>query len=144
MNRITKENIRTRFKEYNRLYFEGQLKHCKFTVQKQFPLGTYTCKKEKDGTITGHIWIANDVDWTEETLQEVIIHEMIHHYVKTIDKHFSGLFGHGFPFLRQCRRLKRDYGLTIHVTSPLLHINQEKPTIAQKFLSMIFFFLPYI
>ena len=144
MDRITKEDIRTRFKEYNRIYFDGQLKHCKFSVQKQFSLGTYTSKKEKGGTITGHIWIANDVDWTEETLQEVIIHEMIHHYVKTIDKQFSGLFGHGFPFLRQCRRLKRDYGLTIHVTSPLLHVNQKKPTFAQKILSKFLFMLPYI
>ena len=108
MERITKEDIRIRYKEYNRLYFCNQLKHCKFSVQKQSPLGTYTSKKEKDGTITGHIWIAYDVDWTEETLREVIIHEMIHHYVKTIDKRFSGLFGHGYPFLKQCRRLKRD------------------------------------
>ena len=50
MERITKEDIRIRYKEYNRLYFGNQLKHCKFSVQKQSPLGTYTSKKEKDGT----------------------------------------------------------------------------------------------
>ena len=34
MNKITKEDIRVRYKEYNRLYFGNQLKHCKFSVQK--------------------------------------------------------------------------------------------------------------
>ena len=28
MNKITKEDIRVRYKEYNRLYFGNQLKHC--------------------------------------------------------------------------------------------------------------------
>ena len=159
MERITKEDIRIRYKEYNQLYFGNQLKHCKFSVQKQsplgtytskkekdgtIPLGTYTSKKEKDGTITGHIWIAYDVDWTEETLREVIIHEMIHHYVKTIDKRFSGLFGHGYPFLRQCRRLKRDYGLNITVLSAIPHINQKPETATQKFLAKFFSFLSYV
>ena len=120
MERITKEDIRIRYKEYNRLYFGNQLKHCKFSVQKQSPLGTYTSKKEKDGTI------------------------MIHHYVKTIDKRFSGLFGHGYPFLKQCRRLKRDYGLNITVLSSIPHINQKPETATQKFLDKFSSFLLYV
>ena len=80
MNKITKEDIRVRYKEYNRLYFGNQLKHCKFSVQKMsWCEGMYTYKKEKDGIIEGRIWLTNDVDWTEETLRETIIHEMIHH-----------------------------------------------------------------
>ncbi len=52
MNKITKEDIRVRYKEYNRLYFDNQLKHCKFSVQKMsWCEGVYTYKKEKDGII---------------------------------------------------------------------------------------------
>ena len=113
MNRITKEDIRIRYKEYNRLYFGNLLKHCDFSVQKMLCLGLYTHKKGKNGIIKGHIWITNDVDWVEEDLREVIIHEMIHHYVKTIERKWDGLFGHGRLFRRQCKRLKNDYGLNI-------------------------------
>ena len=126
MNKITKEDIRVRYKEYNQLYFGNQLKHCKFSVQKMsWCEGMYTYKKEKDGIIEGRIWLTNDIDWTEETLREVIIHEMIHHYVKTIDRKWGGLFGHGRLFRRQCKRLKRDYGLTIRIHSKLPRINNK-------------------
>lgn len=125
MKKITKDDIKSRYKEYNKLYFGNQLKRCKFSVQKQHALGTYTYKRSKDRTITGHIWITTDVEWTEETLREVIIHEMIHHYVRTIDRRFSGLFGHGYPFIKQCRRLKRDYGLNISVIGNVPHPNEE-------------------
>ena len=73
MNKITKEDIRVRYKEYNRLYFGNQLKHCKFSVQKMsWCEGMYTYKKEKDGIIEGRIWLTNDIDWTEATLRETI------------------------------------------------------------------------
>ena len=123
MNKITKEDIRVRYNEYNRLYFGNQLKHCKFSVQKMsWCEGMYTYMKEKDGIIEGRIWLTNDIDWTEATLRETIIHEMIHHYVRTIDRQWGGLFGHGRLFRRQCKRLKRDYGLTITIHSTLPRI----------------------
>ena len=126
MNRITKDDIRTRYKEYNRLYFRNQLRHCDFSVQKMWCLGMYTHKKEKDGIIKGHIWITTDVDWTEEDLREVIIHEMIHHYVKTIDRKWGGLFGHGRLFRRQCKRLKEAYGLNIFIHYDLPRIKTKR------------------
>lgn len=127
MNRITKEDIRIRYKEYNRLYFGNQLKHCHFSVQKMWCLGLYTHKKvDSNGIIEGHIWITNDVDWTEEDLREVIIHEMIHHYVKTIDRKWGGLFGHGRLFRRQCKRLKQDFGLNILIHYDLPRIKTKR------------------
>jgi len=127
MNRITKEDIRIRYKEYNRLYFGNQLKHCHFSVQKMWCLGLYTNKKvDSNGIIEGHIWITNDVDWTEDDLREVIIHEMIHHYVKTVDRKWSGLFGHGRLFRRQCKRLKQDYGLNILIHYDLPRIKTKR------------------
>lgn len=126
MNKITKEDIRKRYHEYNRLYFDNRLKHCSFSVQKMWCLGRYTNKKEKDGIIEGHVWITTDVDWTEDDLRQVIIHEMIHHYVKTIDRKLGGLFGHGRLFRRQCKRLKKDYGLNIFVYYDLPRIKTKR------------------
>ena len=111
-------------------YFGNQLKHCKFSVQKMsWCEGMYTYKKEKDGIIEGRIWLTNDIDWTEATLRETIIHEMIHHYVRTIDRQWGGLFGHGRLFRRQCKRLKRDYGLTITIHSKLPRIYNKRKII---------------
>lgn len=144
MNRITKEDVRSRYKKYNRMYFDNRLGKCKFSVQKQWSFGTYTYKREKNGTTTGHIWIATNVDWTEEALREVIIHEMIHHYVKTIDMRFAGLFGHGWPFIKQCRRLKRDYGLKVTVYSPIYHIGEKRPTGLWRIVKRLLCFYIYL
>ncbi|MCF0213829.1 MAG: SprT-like domain-containing protein [Muribaculaceae bacterium] len=128
--RITKEDIKARYDVYNDKYFGGVLQPCKYHVakEKSSALGLYNpvCK---NGKIIGHIWIAYHVDWSEEDLQEVIIHEMIHHYVQTVEGHKGGLLGHNWRFRRQCRRLKKDYGLIIHIYSfNVCRIGQKKPT----------------
>ena len=63
------------------------------------------------------------------TKEDIIIHEMIHHYVRTIDRQWGGLFGHGRLFRRQCKRLKRDYGLAITIHSKLPRINNKRTII---------------
>ena len=95
---------------------------------------------ERRGKLIGHIWIASNVDWNEEDLREVIVHEMIHHYVRMIEGHEGGLFGHNWRFKRQCKRLKRDYGLNIHIFSyNICRIGQKKPTNAfQRFRRLIY------
>ena len=45
----------------------------------------------------------------------VMIHEMIHHYLRSVKHSSGGLFRHNWRFRRQCRRLKRDYGIIIHI-----------------------------
>ena len=128
--RITKEDIKVRFDEYNKLYFGGCLSPCKYHIirEKRCPLGLYN-PSFKNGKIIGHIWIAYQVDWEEDGLKEVIIHEMIHHYVQTIEGHKGGLFGHNWRFKRQCKRLKKEYGLNIRICSfDICRIGQKKPT----------------
>lgn len=127
---ITNEDIKIRFDEYNKKYFGGVLPKCKCHSRrdKRSSFGTYTYTR-KNGKIEGHIWIARDVDWSEEDLREVIVHEMIHHYVRTIEGHKGGLFGHNWRFRRQCRRIKREYGINIHVHSThIYHIGEKRPT----------------
>ena len=105
--KITKELIKKKFKEYNDKYFNSILPKCEFSACKLHCFGQYTCAKSKSSK-RNRIWITTDVDWTEETLKDVLIHEMIHHYVTTVDgcelfDGFSwyGLFGHGKHFRKQ-------------------------------------------
>ncbi|MGN0237965.1 MAG: SprT-like domain-containing protein [Lepagella sp.] len=77
----------------------------------------------------GHIGIAYNVDWSEEDLQDTIVHEMIHHYIRTIEGHKGGLLGHNWRFKRQCRRLKKEHNLNIHIHScHISKIGEKKPT----------------
>ncbi len=118
---ITKELIKKKFAEYNRLYFYGKLGKCKFYFfpSKTSKYGFYLTNKDKNGRLYGTIWLNKCVDWTEEMFKEVLIHEMIHMYNRMVDGRladsflFKGLFSHGFFFGRQCRRLKREYGIVI-------------------------------
>jgi hypothetical protein len=91
----------------------------------------------KNGKCKNRIMLTSDVNWTEESLRDVLIHEMIHHYVVAIDgckgiDGFSwyGLFGHGKRFRRQVRRIKREHGLKIHIhgDSNLYHKNERVTT----------------
>ena len=129
--KIAKEDIVTRFNEYNKKYFDGILPPCKCHVIKEkehTPLGLYN-PIERKGKLIGHIWIASNVDWNEEDLREVIVHEMIHHYVRMFEGPKGGLFGKKCRFKRQCKRLKDDYGLIINTTSyNICRIGQKKPT----------------
>lgn len=141
--KITKEDIITRFNEYNKKYFDGILPPCKCHViikKEHTPLGFYN-PIERKGKLIGNIWIASNVDWNEEDLREVIVHEMIHHYVRMIEGHKGGLFGHNWRFKRQCKRLKDDYGLTINTISyNICRIGQKKPTNSfQRFRRLIGF-----
>ena len=127
--RIIKSDIKNRFEEYNKKYFNGILKSCKYHVFKSDGFfGRYNHTINKNG-ILGHIWISYNVEWKEEDLQDIIIHEMIHHYVQTIEGHKGGLFGHNWRFKRQCKRLKKDHNIVIHISyRHLYHIGEKKPT----------------
>ena len=125
---ITKEDIAVRFDEYNGKYFGGVLAPCKYHIirEKWKVMGFYR-PINKNGKRINHIWINRFVDWTEEDLREVIVHEMIHHYVQTIEGHLGGFFGHNWRFRRQCRRLRREFGLNIPVHSFHIYFTWETP-----------------
>ena len=105
---VNKAITKALYKEYNKLYFNGILPPCDCHYIKL--------------DVKGKIWITNDVDWTDETLREVLVHEMIHHYVKAIEgKNEYIFFRHGFRFRRMMRRLNKEFGLGITVSVKNLH-----------------------
>ena len=62
--KITKEDIKALFKEYNKLYFDGVLPSCKCHVFKgKGACGRYNYSKRSNGKYEGSIWIAYNIDW---------------------------------------------------------------------------------
>lgn len=144
--KITKEQIKDLYIKYNKLYFNGVLPKCKCHVFKgRSCYGFYSYQKNNKAA---GIWIAYNVEWTEETLRECVVHEMIHHYIRTIEGHRGGLLGHNWRFRRQCRRLKKEFGINITVFGyeNMLNIGlkRRKKTIWSKiysfFYAIIYFF----
>lgn len=132
--KITKEDLKVRFDEYNRLYFGGKLGKCTFSARKIGSFGFYFFKTAKSGKLESRITLTTNVNWTEDSLRDVLVHEMIHHYVVTIDGckwvdgwSWYGLFGHGKHFRRQVRRIERENGLKIYIHGyPALYHKHEK------------------
>ena len=118
MRKVTKEYIKEVFDECNRLYFDNQLKNCKFSVLRNSPnnesLGRCNTIK-KNGKILGRIWIAKNVFWTEKTFRETVIHEMIHLYNEQIEDSSPAFLWHTWHFRRKLKELNKKYGLNIRI-----------------------------
>lgn len=113
---VTKEDIERRFNEYNQLYFDGELGKCRLSCPNMIDFGAYYYNAKKKDKVKSQIMIARNVNWTETALRDTIIHEMIHMYVRTVcGKRIDGLLGHGWAFRRECRRIKRNFGITITI-----------------------------
>ena len=127
--KVTKELIKELYKKYNRMYFNNELSmcDCHYIKLDKCTYGRYTNKQDDDGTVHGKIWITNDVDWTEEALRNVVVHEMIHHYVKSIKKKNEYLFfKHGFQFRKKMHQLNKDFNLGITVSTCPLNKKSKK------------------
>ena len=139
---ITKELLKQKFIEYNELYFNNELPMCTFSYNyMRDAFGRYTTHTKNNGQKVGHIWISKSIDLDEEMFRELLVHEMIHHYVRTIDGvFFDGFFCHGRHFVRQVKRIKKEYGLEIWICSPQWHFKREKPkpmTISLKIIDIL-------
>ena len=139
---VTKDLLKRLYKEYNEKYFYGKLGKCDFSF---FPknlsiLGKYNSKNDKNGVSKDKIWIGTSVIWTEEHLQRILIHEMIHMYVHRVEGHkYDGLLGHGWRFRRQCRRIRKNYGIEALKLPNVEFINKKfSPKLWERILLWIF------
>lgn len=113
---INKELIKNKFKEFNKKFFNGNLPIPKNFAVKQYNLVAgqiIVNKKTKKPTVT--IIISNCFDYNETTLNEVILHEMIHYYL--FIKGDKGAFSHKKSFKNECERFKNEFGIEIHTTA---------------------------
>ena len=105
---ISKDELRRRHSEFNKLYFDNKLSMPTFyLLNKKRPFGQYR--------YCGEIWMSKPIKWTEPFLKEVLLHEMIHQYVHEVlhGMGFTLLIQHGLRFHYMRWRLKRKYGLII-------------------------------
>ena len=133
----TKELLKEIFDECNEKYFYGKLGKCTFSLfpKNNLCLGKFSDRVDKNGKPKDKIWVGTSVNWTEETLKLLLIHEMIHMYNIRVEKcRFNGLTGHGFYFKRQQLRLKQDYGIDIKRLKNISSGSNRKPALWEKLL----------
>ena len=65
---VTKEDLKVRYDEYNRLFFDSVLPRCEFSVLKMSCLGNYMFSTGKNGKRKYRIRLTNNVNWTEVSL----------------------------------------------------------------------------
>lgn len=124
---LTKADLKERFDKYNVMYFDGKLGKCKFywMSPNQNNYGKYIGQPSPKGIISS-IGVARNTIWTEDNLRELLVHEMIHMYITTIEgKMFDGVLGHGRRFRAHRKRLRKEHGLNIRIHGDFGYINKK-------------------
>lgn len=142
---ITRELLKEKYAEYNKLYFDGKLGKCVFGFIQSYNdgAGGFTVKKDRNGRKYGCIRLSKCVLWNENLFREVLVHEMIHMYNHLVEMGlaatwpFNGLFYHGFFFKRQCRRIKRKHNLKVFATIPVFNPIPYKKKIHDSLLNRV-------
>lgn len=125
---ITKEFVKEKFKEYNELYFNGELKMPKITlIDGTKYAGRFLCKRNSNyELIRKEIQIADNISWNLNDFRNVLVHEMIHYYVHIKDKQpLSGDFQHFGLFWKMKIKLNWKYGLHIKNRDTHLKLKNE-------------------
>ena len=110
---VTKEDLKQRFDEYNRLYFDGKLKPVKMGfISKSFKtiVGQFEFEIDKNRHLKNKsIKINKGIDWDEEKLRRVLLHEMIH---LSVTQKYKRSLKHGIAFIKECKRIESQHNVT--------------------------------
>lgn len=124
---ITKDLLKEKYDEYNKMYFNGILPKCKFCFILPTNLGGYSYDKTSNGYQHRIGICKNVIYWDNAILKEVLIHEMIHLYVQHVNNiGWDGVLGHGWHFKKQVRRLRKEFGLKIGIHPPKTVLYRKK------------------
>ena len=111
---IAKEDLRLRFDEYNQLYFEGKLKRAKMGfLSKSFKtiVGVFEFEIDNNRRVKNpSIKISKRIDWDEEKLRRVLLHEMAH--LSVTQKYKKGK-KHGIAYIKECKRIESKYNVKV-------------------------------
>lgn len=112
--------IKQKFEEYNKLCFEGSLKPITFQLSnaRRF-LGqiSYMRKRNLDGTWYYYQFvfkISTKFDLPEDTIEDTILHEMIHYYI--LSNQIQDTSTHGVLFKRIMNHLNAKYNRHITIS----------------------------
>lgn len=113
--KITKELIEEKYNEYNKAYFNNELPKVKFTLNNGIDYaGMFTFRKNKEGKVVANtLSLSRYCDFDENTLKEVILHEMIH--VCLSYKGSKTHTKHGKDFVQMCEEFEKKYNIHIGI-----------------------------
>ena len=118
---IDRAYVRKKFREYNELYFNNELKMpCIRLIHSTCHVGEFSCRRNHTTGVLYNIviGIAENVLWTEREFRGTLVHEMIHYYVYTKEKDpWGGDLQHIGLFWRMKVKLNWKYGLGITNTA---------------------------
>lgn len=112
--KITKEDLKVRFDEYNQLYFDGKLKRTKMgflSTSFKTIVGIFEFEIDKNRRVKNpSIKVSKRIDWDEEKLKSVLLHEMAH--LSVTQKYRKGK-KHGIAFIKECKRIESQYNVKV-------------------------------
>ena len=111
---ISKNNISKLFFQYNRQFFENQLLIPAFGIlHSKIVYGQFRTKydKRKKMGYSPQLLISKEIEWTEDGLRDVVVHEMVHLYVW--QKTNINRNRHRGLFKKKCDELKKEYGIDV-------------------------------
>jgi len=123
--RVTVEQIEQAFDKYKDDFEKSLPKPSFGLIHTYRTSGEFTCIKWKNGTVRRpKISITDYFDWDQETIDIVVIHEMIHYYIayyKIKDNE-----EHGEKFKELGNVFKEKYGLEIYDLMPAERIQKRR------------------
>ena len=112
--KITKEDLKVRFDEYNQLYFEGKLKRAKMgflSTSFKTLVGIFEFEIDQNRRVKNpSIKVSKRINWDEEKLRRVLLHEMAH--LSVTQKYRKGK-KHGIAFIKECKRIESQYNVKV-------------------------------
>lgn len=133
----TEENMKEKFREYNKAYFNNDLSLPNFKIiHAYWRCGSfmYTRHKGRKRLASKTICMSDYFDFTEEQYRDIMVHEMIHYLV--IRDNVRDCDGHGDKFMEVANRLNSEYGL--HITKNIDASLLKRKNDAPKFSWMLF------
>lgn len=111
---ITKEDLQRRFDEYNQLYFDGKLKRAKLGfLSKNFKtlVGIFEFEIDKNRRVKNpSIKVSKRIDWDEDKLKSVLLHEMAHF---SVTQKYRKNKKHGLAYIKECKRIESQHNVTV-------------------------------
>lgn len=108
--KITQEDLKVRFDEYNRMYFDGKLRSAKMGfLSKSFKtiVGVFEFEIDKNQRVKNtSIKISKRINWDEEKLKSVLLHEMAH---LSVTQKYRKSKKHGLAYIKECKRIESQY-----------------------------------
>lgn len=111
---VTEKLLKEKYDEYNRMYFEGKLKNVKMGfISKSFKrtVGEFEFYIDKDGYFRyASIKVNKGIDWDEEKLRRILLHEMAHF---SVTQKYRRNKKHGMAYIKECKRIESQYNVKV-------------------------------